>query len=361
MSALRYLATALVALCAMNVLAQDYPTRPFSQSRSAAAAGGGGTVEGAGAAGQVAYWTDATTIAGNDALYWDVVNLRLGIGTITPSTAFHLTRSANDATARARFESTSNGNAAQTIVEALNSVGNGIQLVQYSGAFSGTAPRTAGNSLIEANQAGATAGTLELMSTTAFPTLGQAPSIGFWTSNGITHTQRFRIDIDAVTTNVPLESPTAALTLSNVGDAAAPIARTVTTTTAAAVVNATATLATLNPAISLGVGSWDCTAVGTYTQTVAGDGVLINLNVATGAYITSSGHGQIIADGDPATVSSNIGANAQAASTTNGSYLIRRAFTITSGITLETRMRMNTATTGSLEVQANATLKCLRL
>jgi len=41
-------------------------------------------ITGSGAAGQVAYFTGATTQGGNNNLFWDTTNLRLGIGTNTP-------------------------------------------------------------------------------------------------------------------------------------------------------------------------------------------------------------------------------------------------------------------------------------
>jgi hypothetical protein len=42
-------------------------------------------ITGSGSAGQVAYFTGATTQEGNNNLFWDATNLRLGIGTNTPS------------------------------------------------------------------------------------------------------------------------------------------------------------------------------------------------------------------------------------------------------------------------------------
>lgn len=45
---------------------------------------GTGTVTGSGAAGQVTYWTGASTVSGNNNLFWDAANERLGIGTTTP-------------------------------------------------------------------------------------------------------------------------------------------------------------------------------------------------------------------------------------------------------------------------------------
>ncbi len=47
-------------------------------------------ITGSGSAGQVAYFTGATTQGGNNALFWDTTNLRLGIGTNTPSGPLHV-------------------------------------------------------------------------------------------------------------------------------------------------------------------------------------------------------------------------------------------------------------------------------
>jgi len=46
---------------------------------------GSSTVTGSGAAGQVTYWTGSNSVGGNNNLFWDIANERLGIGTITPS------------------------------------------------------------------------------------------------------------------------------------------------------------------------------------------------------------------------------------------------------------------------------------
>jgi len=43
-----------------------------------------GGVGGSGAAGQVAFWSAATTLSGDNGLWWDDVNKRVGIGTILP-------------------------------------------------------------------------------------------------------------------------------------------------------------------------------------------------------------------------------------------------------------------------------------
>src|SRR5690606_1281568 len=45
----------------------------------------GSGVGGSGAAGQVSYWTGANTQGGNNNLFWDTTNNRLGVGTAAPS------------------------------------------------------------------------------------------------------------------------------------------------------------------------------------------------------------------------------------------------------------------------------------
>ncbi len=49
------------------------------------ASGGGGGVSGSGQAGQVAFWNGTSSITGDNWLYWDSVNRRLGIGTDNPN------------------------------------------------------------------------------------------------------------------------------------------------------------------------------------------------------------------------------------------------------------------------------------
>jgi hypothetical protein len=48
---------------------------------------GAGTITGSGAAGQVTYWNGASTVTGDNGLFYDSVNDRLGIGTTTPGAA----------------------------------------------------------------------------------------------------------------------------------------------------------------------------------------------------------------------------------------------------------------------------------
>jgi hypothetical protein len=46
--------------------------------------------QGTGAAGQVTFFSAASTVTGDNDLYWDNTNKRLGIGTTTPSVSFHV-------------------------------------------------------------------------------------------------------------------------------------------------------------------------------------------------------------------------------------------------------------------------------
>lgn len=57
---------------------------------------GSGTVDGSGAAGYVAYWTDSDTLSGESNLYWDATNNRLGIGESSPDRALHIRTNATD-------------------------------------------------------------------------------------------------------------------------------------------------------------------------------------------------------------------------------------------------------------------------
>ena len=46
--------------------------------------GGSGSITGSGAAGQVAFWSGASAVSGDNTLFWDNTNKRLGLGTATP-------------------------------------------------------------------------------------------------------------------------------------------------------------------------------------------------------------------------------------------------------------------------------------
>lgn len=53
-------------------------------------AAGSGSVTGSGVAGQVPFWTSATNISGDNGLFWDNTNKRLGIGSTSPSTPLYV-------------------------------------------------------------------------------------------------------------------------------------------------------------------------------------------------------------------------------------------------------------------------------
>jgi len=52
--------------------------------------GGGGGLSGSGAAGQITYWSDASSITGSNNLFYDAASKYIGIGTITPSSSLDI-------------------------------------------------------------------------------------------------------------------------------------------------------------------------------------------------------------------------------------------------------------------------------
>ncbi len=58
---------------------------PVGQEIVISAGGGGGGVSGSGQNGQVAFWNGTSSIDGDDWLYWDSANRRLGVGTNNPN------------------------------------------------------------------------------------------------------------------------------------------------------------------------------------------------------------------------------------------------------------------------------------
>ncbi|MEO0263396.1 MAG: tail fiber domain-containing protein [candidate division WOR-3 bacterium] len=55
----------------------------------------GGNVSGSGSAAQIAFWTGTNTIGGSNNLWWDVTNVRLGIGTTNPTQALTVSKEDN--------------------------------------------------------------------------------------------------------------------------------------------------------------------------------------------------------------------------------------------------------------------------
>lgn len=68
---------------------------------------GTGTVTGSGAAGQVAFWSGASLISGENNLWWDSANNHLGINTNTPATALDVN---HNGTLVAKFNNTTSAN-----------------------------------------------------------------------------------------------------------------------------------------------------------------------------------------------------------------------------------------------------------
>ncbi len=72
---------------------------PSDNNLIIAASGGGSGVTGSGAAGQVAVWNGTSSIDGDNMLYWDDTNKRLGIGTTGPNARLRVESDAEDYTA----------------------------------------------------------------------------------------------------------------------------------------------------------------------------------------------------------------------------------------------------------------------
>jgi hypothetical protein len=68
---------------------------------------GTGTITGSGATGQVSFFNGSSTLAGNNNLFWDNTNSRLGIGTITPGQALDIHSTGNTLV---QLNNTSTGN-----------------------------------------------------------------------------------------------------------------------------------------------------------------------------------------------------------------------------------------------------------
>jgi hypothetical protein len=67
-------------------------------------AGSGGGIVGSGVAGQAAFFTGTGTISGDNGFFWDNTNKRLGIGTTTPESRFHIIGDGTAGSAQALIE-----------------------------------------------------------------------------------------------------------------------------------------------------------------------------------------------------------------------------------------------------------------
>jgi len=91
---------------------------------------GGTPVNGSGATGQVAFWTDTDTISGENNLYWDSTNDRLGIGTTTIGARLEVAATATTGVDIAYF---SNSNSVQKDIFKLSDVGAGQLVLRDAG------------------------------------------------------------------------------------------------------------------------------------------------------------------------------------------------------------------------------------
>lgn len=98
--------------------------------------GGGGTIAGTIAAGQVAFGTAANTIGGTNNLFYDSSNQRLGIGTNTPLNNLHISQNANGSV-YARISNISNGIAALSGFYITNNLNIGSAFYVTSSNYTG--------------------------------------------------------------------------------------------------------------------------------------------------------------------------------------------------------------------------------
>ena len=94
--------------------------------------GGGGGISGSGVANQVAFWDGASSITGENNLYWDSTNDRLGVGTTSPSEKLHILGSGAGPSGRTRLqvENTNTTSAAAATFKC----GTNFASFQYSGS-----------------------------------------------------------------------------------------------------------------------------------------------------------------------------------------------------------------------------------
>jgi hypothetical protein len=85
--------------------------------------GGGGTISGSIAAGQVAFGTALNTIGGENNLFWDSTNDRLGIGTNTPNEPLTISTNLNLPNG-VRVTNSNIGNSARSQISIINDSGN---------------------------------------------------------------------------------------------------------------------------------------------------------------------------------------------------------------------------------------------
>lgn len=94
---------------------------------------GAGAITGTGTAGQVAYFTGATTQAGSNNLFWDNTNAKLGIGTASPQQGLSIIRNENTSSG-IETQNTSTGAAANSGIIVRNSSSSG-QLFKLSTGY----------------------------------------------------------------------------------------------------------------------------------------------------------------------------------------------------------------------------------
>ncbi len=163
---------------------------PMGQNIIISATGGGSGVSGSGQSGQVAFWDGTSSISGDNWLFWDSVNRRLGVGTPGPNarlrvesdeqfTGLFASTYQSDTTEVIRANYLGGGDVNATAVKGISKPAGGYGI---GGNFTG------GSKGLIATGIGGDTGTVEGMQSTVRPPL-QAIPITPDTSTGISSTQ----------------------------------------------------------------------------------------------------------------------------------------------------------------------------
>jgi len=122
-----------------------------------------GTITGSGAAGQVTYFSAASSITGNNNLFWDSINNRLGINTNAPGTALDVHNATNTvlqlnqttATNDTRIAFQNNGSSLWRIGNLYNAGANDFEIFDVVGSLQSlTVKKTTGQVLIGTSTVG---------------------------------------------------------------------------------------------------------------------------------------------------------------------------------------------------------------
>ncbi len=308
-------------------------------------------VTGSGAVNRIAFWSSASNITGSSKFTFD------GSSTVSLDLAtdafFHV--------------SSPDGNSAILQVE---QSGFGQFVMRHNGTAIGSiGPYRAGSSML-LSQGEIDFATYQGAGATTTPGF-----FNFWSVNSSNSTIALKEAVlNVSTTATPtLQAVIGPFLLSNVGDSAAPIARSLSNHNVTDTTNSTAALTTVT-SLSLPAGVWDCTAFAFLTDSVSADGVAAEITTSGGTVasdssssqtlsVASGGHvatGPLTALGCAASVSCLI------SDTTIGGGLLNDevyAFWGTLDVTVATTLSFQTSqqshSTGTLTTHKGAHVSCI--